>query len=85
MRHHLRLDPRYNAATEQAASHCVIYRIGTRADFKWHRTMPTDRTTAVDQCLSIRAAGFLAIVERFALSAAVGLPTTYLAVDIIFE
>jgi hypothetical protein len=85
MYHHIRLDPRYDAIKEQASSHCVIYRIGTRAKFTWYRTMPVDKATAVDQCLSIRAAGFLAMVERFSLSTAVGLPTTYLATDNLLD
>lgn len=58
-------------------SHCVIYRTGGTANFKWHRTIAMSLEAAINACNDTLRMGYEAQVESYPASVAVGLPTTF--------
>jgi len=60
-----------------AFKYCVIYRTGGTCNFTWHRSLAMPQQAAESFCADTRRMGYPALVEVYALSMAVGLPSTY--------
>lgn len=57
--------------------HCVVYRTGGWANFKWHRTTPTTSGAASITRGELTRMGYLAMVVNYNNSLQVGLPQTF--------
>jgi hypothetical protein len=57
---------------------CVIYRMGGTDYFTWHRSLAfATREAAFLACANVQHMGYLAHVEDYARSMAIGLPETF--------
>lgn len=58
-------------------THCVVYRMGGKINFKWHRSVAMTKLEAQRTAESVRNAGRAAYVADFDMAVAIGLPETY--------
>lgn len=56
---------------------CVIFRTGGTENFKWHRSLPMTDGQVEHVLGDVLLGGRAAYAERFNLSLAMGLPTTF--------